>query len=163
MKQVLLPFECYSLIITFFDTSVSRNKYWCGIQTASIVYFDLFVDLWTLPALALPFNKRKFLLPIECYSLIVIFLVTSVFFIGSSKHCRHNGFWDRSSNRLYSCLCIMPDQLTKHCLEFFESRANNPDASAFYFPGLSALTSLCKVQSRTSEANGRNRNKMLIF
>ena len=33
----------------------------------------------------------------------------------------------------------MPDQLTKHCLEFFESRANNPDASAFYFPGLSSL------------------------
>ena len=42
-----------------------RNKYWFGIQTASIDYFDLFVDLRTLPALALPFNKHKFCSPLN--------------------------------------------------------------------------------------------------
>ena len=40
-------------------------KSWCGIQTASIVYFDLFVDHRTLPALALPFNKHKFCPPLN--------------------------------------------------------------------------------------------------
>ena len=77
------------------------------------------------------------------------------FCIGSSKHCRHNGFWDRSSNRLYSCLCIMPDQLTKHCLEFFESRANNPDASAF--------SVLLPNQGPLKQMDGIASNEMLIF
>ena len=61
LKQILLPFECYSLIIIFLATSVDVVL----IQTASIVYFDLFVDHRTLPALALPFNKHKFRSPLN--------------------------------------------------------------------------------------------------
>ena len=114
-----------------------RNKYWCGTYLYKQPPLSTLICLLIIghcplsPFLLISINfAPHWMLHLDWY-----LLGHKCFCIGSSKHCRHNGFfWDRSSNRLYSCLCIMPDQLTKHCLEFFESRANNPDASAFYFP-----------------------------
>ena len=47
------------------------------------------------------------------------------------------------------------------------SQTGGADYAHYIVPGFSdlptALTSLCKVQSMTSEANGQNSNEMLLF